>query len=222
MNREIGSGANPPAPRTDRFRRIWNRVFPEMPDFFGLLADQSRHAAEVVALFAEFMATGREDLGLAVRREEHEADRAKAANIATLNGSFATPIDREDIYRAIVDLDEVVNYCKTAVREMEVLAVEPDPHLHEMALILQEGVNGLAFGFETLGDATTALGHAQTAIKAERRIEKAYRAALAELFQGDDYLGMFKRREVYRHMSNAGDRLSGVAHTLSDIIVKMG
>jgi hypothetical protein len=193
-----------------------------MPDFFGLLADQSRHAAYVVALFAEFMATGREDLGMAVRREEHEADRAKAMNIATLNSSFATPIDREDIYRAIVDMDEVVNYCKTAVREMEVLTVVPDQHLHGMALILQEGMEGLAAGFGALGDANTALGHTMTAIKAERRIEKAYRAALADLFQGDDYLGMFKRREVYRHMSNAGDRLSAVAHCLNDIIVKMG
>jgi hypothetical protein len=33
---------------------------------------------------------------------------------------------------------------------------------------------------------------------------------------------MFKRREAYRHMSNAGDRLSAVAHRLNDIIVKMG
>jgi hypothetical protein len=57
-------------------------------------------------------------------------------------------------------MDEVVNYCKTAVREMEVLTVVPDQHLHGMALILQEGI---AAGFGALGDANTALGHTMTA-----------------------------------------------------------
>jgi hypothetical protein len=33
---------------------------------------------------------------------------------------------------------------------------------------------------------------------------------------------MLKRREIYRHMSNAGDRLAGCAGVLNDIIVKIG
>jgi len=39
-------------------------------------------------------------------------------NIHILNEAFSTPIDREDIYRAITTLDEVVNGCKDAVSEM--------------------------------------------------------------------------------------------------------
>ena len=52
-------------------------------------------------------------------------------------------------------------------------------------------------------------------------MEKAYRRAIAELFQGDDYIHMFKRREIYRHLSNAADRMANCANTLHDIVVKM-
>ena len=48
-----------------------------------------------------------------------------------------------------------------------------------------------------------------------------FRRAIAELFQGDDYIHMFKRREIYRHLSNAADRMSNCANTLHDIVVKM-
>ena len=57
--------------------------------------------------------------------------------------------------------------------------------------------------------------------KAERKAEKSYRRAIAALFQGDDYITMFKRREIYRHLSNAADRMANCANTLHDIVVKI-
>lgn len=62
---------------------------------------------------------------------------------------------------------------------------------------------------------------AGTARRAERRVEKLYRKALVDLFQGEEYINMFKRREIYRHLSNAVDRMAHSANTLHDIIVKM-
>jgi uncharacterized protein Yka (UPF0111/DUF47 family) len=203
--------------------RLIGRIFPSMPNFFGLLEEQCTHASHTVGLLVEFMDTGDEAVSLQIRHEEHEADLAKARNLQILNESFATPVDREDIYRAIMALDEVVNYCKTTMYEMHDFAVPPDRYLLEMATLLKEGVDALAHGFgklpKALDDAATA---AKASRKAERNIEKAYRRALAELFEGNDYNMMLKRREIYRHMSNAGDRLAGCAGVLNDIIVKIG
>jgi len=47
-----------------------------------------------------------------------------------------------------------------------------------------------------------------------------YRTAIAHLFQGNDYLNMFKHRELYRHLSNAADKVHDTANVLEDIIVK--
>ncbi|MBL8430295.1 MAG: DUF47 family protein [Dechloromonas sp.] len=204
------------------FRRLFERVFPTMPDFFGLLAEQCQHVGITTGRLVEFMETGDQSVGQLIREDEHEADRVKIHNLHTLNEAFSTPIDREDLYRAIIDLDEVVNYCKTTVSEMEVLALSPDKHCLEMAMHIKLGADALAQGFGRLAkEPKAAAADADAARKAERRVEKNYRRAIAELFVGDDYIHMFKRREIYRHLSNAADRMANCANTLHDIVVKM-
>ncbi len=204
------------------FRRLFDRVFPKMPDFFTLLTDQCMHVAHTAGLLVEFMESGDPNTGLLIRQDEHEADRVKVHNLHTLNEAFSTPIDREDLYRAIIDLDEVVNYCKTTVSEMDVLGLAPDKSCLEMAMHIKLGTDALALGFSRLAkNPAEAAADADSARKAERKVEKAYRRAIAELFQGDDYIHMFKRREIYRHLSNAADRMANCANTLHDIVVKM-
>ncbi len=204
------------------FRQLFERIFPKMPDFFTLLTEQCQHVTITTGRLVEFMESGDATVGKLIRQDEHEADLVKVRNLHTLNESFSTPIDREDLYRAIVNLDEVVNYCKTTVNEMEVLGIAPDKHCLEMAMHIKLGADALALGYAKLAkkpaDAAT---DADAARKAERRVEKNYRRALAELFVGDNYIDMFKRREIYRHLSNAADRMANCANTLHDIVVKM-
>ena len=201
---------------------ILDRVFPKTPNFFQLLTDQSIMVSHAVATFVEYIETGDPALGKMIKKEEHEADIVKVKNLHTLNEAFSTPIDREDLYRAITDLDEVVNYCKATVNEMDILGLTPDVHMLEMARQLKDGVDALTRGFSKLGTTPAeAQQDADAARKAERRVEKLYRKALADLFQGDDYINMFKRREIYRHLSNSADRMSHGANTLHDIVVKI-
>ena len=204
------------------FRRLFERVFPKMPVFFALLTEQCLHVGITAGRLVEFMETGDQNVGQLIRQDEHEADRVKIHNLHTLNEAFSTPIDREDLYRAIIDLDEIVNYCKTTVSEMEVLGLAPDKHCLEMAMHIKLGCDALAQGYSRLAkEPAAAAADADAARKAERRVEKNYRRAIAELFVGDDYIHMFKRREIYRHLSNAADRMANCANTLHDIIVKM-
>ncbi len=213
---------NPGAAPPSLFARLLERIFPKMPDFFAMLTLQCQQVAQTAGLLVEFMETAAPETGRHIRKDEHEADRVKIHNLHTLNEAFSTPIDREDLYRAIMDLDEIVNYCKTTVSEMEVLGLAPDKHCLEMAMHIKLGTDALLLGFTRLATSpATAADDADAARKAERRVEKAYRRAIADLFQGDDYIHMFKRREIYRHLSNAADRMAHCANTLHDIVVKM-
>ena len=172
---------------------------------------------------------------------EHRADEIKARNIDVLHRSFSTPMDREELYRAITGIDHVINYAKSTVREMEGLGVAPDGHMLEMARCMREGVASLRTGFRKLaGDPAAAETDANAARKSERRTEKVYRAAVAELFEAESHLkslqdsgsnavaaaltnvlDTFKRREIYRHLSNAADRVAHAGDTLHDIVVKI-
>jgi uncharacterized protein Yka (UPF0111/DUF47 family) len=203
--------------------KILDHVFPKAPDFFNLLGQQAGQVTHTVNLLVNFMGTHDKEVAKQIKKDEHDADMIKIGNIHTLNEAFATPIDREDIYRAIMDLDEIVNFCKDTVSEMDVLGVAPDRYTYEMAALLREGVQSLEKGFGLLGTAPArAAEEADTARKADRRVEKLYRRALADLFQGDDFLNMFKRREIYQHLARAADRMAHCANILHDIVVKIG
>jgi hypothetical protein len=202
--------------------RIFERVFPKTPNFFDMLYEQSRQVVHTVDLLVRYMERGDAAIGQRIREDEHAADKVKVANVHALNEAFSTPIDREDIYRAITTLDEVINYCKDTVSEMDALGLKPDAVTLEMAQLLHEGVVALETGFELLGHAPAdAADSANAARKAERKVEKLYRRALAQLFQGEDYIHMFKRREIYRHLTNGAERMAACANTLHDIVVKM-
>jgi hypothetical protein len=91
-----------------------------------------------------------------------------------------------------------------------------------MSRFLLIGVQALEAGFGKLAvSPADAATDADAARKAERKVEKLYRKALAQLFTGDDYIAMFKRREIYRHLTNAAERMAHCANTLHDIVVKM-
>lgn len=204
------------------FAAILDRVFPKMPDFFSMLTEQNLKVAHTVNLLVEYMERGDPAIADALKQDVHDADLIKARNLHELNDAFSTPIDREDIYRAIMALDDIVMYCKTTVHEMDVLGVEPDGFMRDISRHLKEGVDALANGFAKLGSQpASAAQDADAARKAERHAEKLYRTALPSLFEGDDYLNMFKRREIYRHLTNAAEHMAQCANTLHDIVVKI-
>jgi hypothetical protein len=202
--------------------RIFERFFPQSADFFHLLHEQSHQVEHTVSLLVRYMESGDDAIGAQIKEDEHAADKVKVRNIHTLNEAFSTPIDREDIYRAITTLDEVVNACKDAVSEMHALELTPDAFTLEMAQHLSVGVAALTAGYGKLSSQPgLAAEDANAARKAERRVEKLYRKSLADLFQGEDYIHMFKRREIYRHLTHAAERMAACANTLHDIVVKM-
>lgn len=202
--------------------RFFDRVLPTAPDFFSLLSEQSMQVANTVEKLVEFMQTDSAEAEAGIHDDEHKADVVKIANIRILNEAFATPIDREDIYRSITNLDEIVNYCKDTVNEMDALGVKPDRFMLEMSQLLLNGAVALRDGYQNLNHKTHyAAQDAELARHAVRNIDRIYRVALAELFHGDNYIQMFKKREIYRHLTNAAERMAHCASTLQDIVVKL-
>lgn len=225
--------------------KLKSHLFPTIPDFYGLLIDQCRVTAEGTGRLVQFFQDRDPALGLEVRHLEHEGDRIKARNIETLHRAFATPMDREDFYDAVMAIDEILNYAKTSVREVDILDIEPDPHLIEMAKLVHDGAMALLEGCRHLErEPVKAAVHAGHARKTERDSEKVYRRALADLLDADHQLArltppapprddwpdatdvlrlvtrLFKQREIYRHLSNAADHVAQAARVLEDIVAK--
>jgi len=161
-----------------------------------------------------------------VRRCEHDADEMRRILVDELHKTFVTPFDREDIWNLSLYLDDVLDYAYSTVQEMEELEVDSDEHLVAMVDRLVRAGEDLRQAMERIDDnPMVALDHARRVKHRENQVEKAYRQAVGELFTGPEdvhhVIEMLRRREVYRHVSNAADRADEAANLIGSVIVKM-
>lgn len=189
-------------------------------DFFDLLlrqAEKTLGGCDALARFLRDQAEAEE-----VRRWEQEADDIRRVLIDELNQTFITPIDREDIFSLSRAIDDVLDYAKNTVDEMEVFEVGSNEHLCEMALLLKEGAQQLTAAMRHLkNNPNVASEYAVRAKRIENGMNEKYLAALKDLFSGQDVRLMFSLREIYRHLNRSADRVDEAANIIGDIVVKM-
>ena len=147
--------------------------------------------------------------------------------IDELNRTFVTPIDREDLFALSRAIDDVLDYAYTTVEEMLLFRLAPNPYLTQIAELLQSAGREIQVAMQRiLEHPAVANEHAVRAKDIENRIEKVYRQAIADLFNSkvetpDALLEILKRREVFRHLSNAADRADVAANIITDVIMKV-
>ncbi len=200
--------------------RIQRWFLPETPDVLRMLRDQVEVTARGMDAVVAW-AAGEEGAAERVRALEHEADDHKRELERVLVSAFTTAYDAEDVYALARGIDWILNLAKDAVRESEVMACAPDAPVAEMARLLREGVGFLDDAVAGLqARSTGATTAADAAIKTDRRLERVYRQAMAELLEVDDLREVMARRELYRRFSRIGEVLSDVGERVWHTVVK--
>jgi uncharacterized protein Yka (UPF0111/DUF47 family) len=195
---------------------------PESPDVIAMLGrqlDVTREGIDGLVAWAH----GDEAQSEAVRALEHRADEHKRELERALTTAFTTPLEPEDLYTLSRRIDWILNQSKDLIRESEIMACPPDPPLAEMCEALAEAVHLLCEAVELLGsDTDGATEKANQALRAERRIEKVYRDAMAALLDVDDLREVMARRELYRRLSRIGEVVVDVGERVWYAVVKEG
>lgn len=202
-----------------RRRPRW--FLPKNPDVLGMLLEQSRLTTAGVAALEEW-ARGETPDGTALRRIEHEADTRKRRLREGLSEAFSTPLDPEDIFELSRGLDEIVNDAKNLVGEAEAMGAAPDGAIAKMAAGLLAGTRRLDEALRAFadGDQEAATATADRAVKEQRRLQHAYREAIAALVEIDDAREVAAKRELYRRLARAGDELVLVAERIWYSVLK--
>lgn len=198
--------------------RHW--FLPEQPDVLGVLRRQMAVTREGVGALVEW-AKGDESYAGVVRSLEHDADGLKRELEVALTTAFTTPLEPEDLYTLSRGIDWILNYSKDLVRESEVMATPPDEAVRAMCECLAEAVGLLAEAIDGLATgSSSATEKANEALKAQRRIEKVYRDAMARLVGLDDLREVMARRELYRRVARIGEVVVDVAERVWYAVVK--
>lgn len=193
----------------------------ESVDFYQLLKEQSEITCQGVSKLNEFCEFGNQSVAEEIVDIERKGDLIRKKLIEGINGTFITPLEREDLYNLSRSIDNILDYSRTTAERIIDFNVEINStikllvaELYEMAKLLVIAISHLENDNEKTTEAAIKIK------KIENKIELYYRQAVAKLFDIDDVKEILKNREIYRHLSNAADKGDEVADELCQIVIK--
>jgi uncharacterized protein len=205
------------------------RLTPRETSFYDLFAEQADHLVIGAGILTELLgATGpgagaeRSKIAERMRAAEHACDDTTHKIYNTLNSSFITPFDREDIYALASTLDDVMDEMEEAVDLVNLYGIQTLP------VGVAEQVDTLVRAAELTAEAMRKLRGMKDLSsywievnRLENAGDQSYRKLLAHLFSGEyDALTVLKLKEVVDSLEAAADAFEHVANTVETIAVK--
>ncbi len=205
-------------------------LLPRETHFFDFLEQQSGIAARgAKALRDGFRAPGATPQAVfeSVQVLEHEGDRFTHEMEDALAKTFVTPLDREDLQRLSMELDDIIDNANGAARACVLFGVDrPTEAMFALMEVLVESSEALGRAVPLLRK--SAYGEVMEATRNVRALEKKgdviYRNAISRLFHDAavETKEIMREREVLEDLERAIDACDHVASTLTHLAVKHG
>jgi uncharacterized protein len=199
-------------------------LLPREEKYFGMLNQLAGRVKEGGELFVRIF----EDYG----NHAHYAEQIKGIEVVCddlaakitkkLNSTFITPIDREDIYLLVTELDDVIDMINDLARRLDIYSVtKPRPDGAEIASLLAKSTVEIESAFAML-EQNHGLGeHTANISQLEKRADSLYSDAVRRLFREEkDPIEIIKWMSIYEELENSIDRCKDVAEALEAVVVK--
>lgn len=204
--------------------RLLARPDPRYFDFF------ERHAALVTVAAKEFLdlaSTGTNFAGRArrIKEIEHEADVITHHCVEALHRGKALPLRRDDIYRLITRMDDIVDHIEAAAERIALYELTTmTPECRDLAGVLLRASEEIALalqGLRYVRGARAVLDRCVEVNRLENEGDAILRAAVAKLFRGEkDPIVIIKWKEIYEFLETATDRCEDVANIIEGVILE--
>jgi predicted phosphate transport protein (TIGR00153 family) len=160
-----------------------------------------------------------------IRQEEHACDAVVGRIITSLDRTFITPFDREDIHTLATRLDDVLdNMEETAHRFLAFRIEKPTEPAVALARITHECCTHLTAAVGLLRDMKDVEGiqsRLREISRLENQADDIYRDSDGALFANPpDILLLIKWRELYGWLEETVDACKNLAMIISEIVVK--
>lgn len=165
-----------------------------------------------------------DDLWTKTKTLEHQADEIARRQLARLDESFVTPIEREDIHLLTVHIDDMADAIEHAASRFDMYDVhETTDEVRAIARGLDEMAEHLAHAIRELRtlkpsgirDATAQVE------RIEERIDEIFRDAQKRLFaRRPEAYDLVRWKEIYDLLETASDHGRHIARTVNHILVR--
>lgn len=158
---------------------------------------------------------------------EYAGDVKIHSIVDTLNKTFITPIDREDIHRLTSLQDDVLDSIYAVAIRLQAFKIKKmDKVIHGMADIITEIVNemdALVAHLENNGNPGMMKDYFIKINALENEADIIYKNGLASLFEKKrDPAEIIKLKEIYDLLEKVTDSVEDVANVIEGIVVKHG
>jgi uncharacterized protein len=203
------------------------RLLPREESFFD---DFEKHAAKTVEgcrAFLEMAESSADCVAVSPRMKaiESECDNITHGVVARLHKTFITPIDRNDIFRLISKMDDVMDFVEAAAQRLVLYDIhQPTPELAGLARTLLHGAERLLEalkGLRNLKNPDLILEKCVEINRLENEADVQLRAAIAKLFrEAKDPIFVIKWKEIYELLETATDRCEDVANIIEGVVLE--
>ena len=154
---------------------------------------------------------------------EHEGDQFTHRVFTTIDKTFITPLDKEDISELTSTIDQVLDATYGTSDRLVLFKIhQPSRYMQELANLLLTASQQIYKAVTELRKAKhqNLLDYCKGISSCEHEGDKVYRIAIAELFETQDAVEIIKCKEVYETLEGALDRTRDVADVIEDIALK--
>jgi predicted phosphate transport protein (TIGR00153 family) len=145
--------------------------------------------------------------------------------VAQLHKTFITPIDRNDIYRLVTKLDDIIDDVEAAAERLVLYDIRRSTkELADLARVVvsaTERVFEAVAGLRNLKQPAVVLEKCVEINRLENEADALLRGTLARLFQEEkDPVAIIKWKEIYELLERATDRCEDVANVIEGVVLE--
>jgi predicted phosphate transport protein (TIGR00153 family) len=199
-------------------------LIPREEKFYDMFVEDARNVLAAARLLEQFFRNydERERLASQLLDAEHAGDQMSHEIGQTLERTFVTPFDREDIHALISRLDDVIDFIEEVADTCILYNIEaPTPVAIQQAEIIVRQCEQLAEGLAQLRTFKGLDRYWIEVHRLENEGDRVVRKAMAELFtNGQDPIDVIKWKDVYSLLEKAIDACEDAANVIERIVVK--
>jgi predicted phosphate transport protein (TIGR00153 family) len=197
---------------------------PHKEKFFDLFRQSAENTAEGAKVLNEMLDhyDNPQESWKKLKDIEHEGDRITHRTIRSLNQTFLTPIDGEDIHALTTALDNVIDAIEAAASRMVLFKIDrPTPEALELCETIVTSTEQLVKAVSHMPRLDDIDEYCIEINRLENTADDIYRKAIGSLFSnGTSPLDVIKWLDIYEILESATDRCEDVANVLETIGLK--
>jgi uncharacterized protein len=197
---------------------------PHKEKFFDLFKESAQNALAGARALKEMLDhyENPQESWKKIKDFEHEGDRTTHRTIRSLNQTFLTPIDGEDIHALTTALDNVMDAIEAAASRMILFKIDrPTIQAQELSDIIVTSTEQLVKAVSHMPRLDDIDEYCIEINRLENAADDIYRKAIGSLFEnGAPPLEVIKWLDIYDLLESATDRCEDVANILETIGLK--